>query len=265
MPFNVGGNIWNGATAKTHDYRSVVSRGLVLHIDPKTYHGNGTVTGEVGGNKTGTLNDAAVGTTTKDIWTFDGSDYITISNHADFTFGTEQFAWQIWLKFTNYAPGGDTWVTALQHSSAENRRNGVFLFYGGASPDIEWRAECNWAGLVSGTGWYPKLIDLDPYVDLNEWHMYTISRESDELIHRYVDTTLVDSDTTADGATGPRGVTYESTWPDMNGDLLLADYRAADHHEFQGEMGPVRIYKGASLSSAQVSHNYDVERLRFGV
>ena len=49
----------------------------------------------------------------------------------------------------------------------------------------------------------------------------------------------------------------------MNGDLLLADYRAADHHEFQGEMGPVRIYKGSSLSSAQVSHNYNIDRFSY--
>ena len=264
MSFNIGGNIWNGSMAKSLDYRTVMTRGLVLHIDPKTYYGNGTVTGEVSGDKTGTLNDAAVGTTTKDIWTFDGSDYITISNHADFTFGTGQFAFQTWLKFTSFAPGGDTWVTALQHSSAENRRNGIFLFYTGASPDLEWRMECNWSG-ASGGGCYPAIIDLDPYVDLNEWHMYTVSREYNESISMYIDDTLLQTDITADGATGPRGVTYDTDWPDMNGDLLIADYRAADHHEFQGQMGPVRIYKGSSLSSAQVSHNYDIERLRFGV
>ena len=247
---------------------NVVSEGLVMCIDPAdfiSYKGSGSSTTDLSGKgHTGTLNDAGVGTTTKNFWTFDGTDYITISNSSDFTFGTDQFAWQIWLKFTDYSPNGDGWVSALQHASAENRRNGVFLFYSGASPDIEWRAECNWSG-AGGGGWYPTLIDLDPYVSLNEWHMYTISRGGIHEIKRYVDTTLVDTDNTADGASGPRGVTYESTWPDMNGDLLLADYRAADHHEFQGEMGPVRIYKGSSLSSAQVSHNYNIDRFRFGV
>ena len=93
--------------------------------------------------------------------------------------------------------------------------------------------------------------------------MFTVSRVGQHEIKMYVDTTLVYTDTTADGASGPRGVTYESTWPDMNGDLLIADYRGADHHEFQGEIGPVRLYKGHSLNDLEIKQNYNVMKNRF--
>ena len=257
----------------------IVTDGLVMCLDPSDsaciISGSTTATDLSGNLNSGSLNDGKVGkdavgaatapVSSSGVFHFDSTDYITVANSADFTFGLGEFAIEMWLKFTNFSPGGDDWVTALQHSSAEHQRNGIFLFYTGASPDLEWRMECNWNSLVSGTGCYPAIIDLDPYVDLNEWHMYTVSREYNESISMYIDDTLLQTDITADGATGPRGVTYDTDWPDMNGDLLIADYRAADHHEFQGQMGPVRIYKGSTLSSAQVSHNYDIERLRFGV
>ena len=250
---------------------------LKMHFDPadagSIISGSTTAIDLSGNLNIGSLNDGKVGkdavgaatapVSSSGVFHFDSTDYITVANSADFTFGLGEFAIEMWLKFTNFSPGGDNWVTALQHSSAEHQRNGIFLFYTGASPDLEWRMECNWNSLVSGTGCYRAIIDLDPYVDLNEWHMFTVSRVGQHEIKMYVDTTLVYTDTTADGASGPRGVTYESTWPDMNGDLLIADYRGADHHEFQGEIGPVRLYKGHSLNDLEIKQNYNVMKNRF--
>ena len=63
----------------------IVTDSLVFCMDPidkVSYPGSGTTATDIVGSNNGTLNDAAVGTTTKDVWTFDGSDYITISNSS---------------------------------------------------------------------------------------------------------------------------------------------------------------------------------------
>ena len=80
-----------------------------------------------------------------------------------------------------------------------------------------------------------------------------------------IDGVLIQTTTTADGATGPRGNTWETTWPDIGGTLLIGNYRTADNHEFQGEIGPVRCYKGNSLSDGEVLQNFNAQRSRFGV
>ena len=253
-----GGPHINGAT------------GLVGVWDPadlNSYPGSGTVATDLSGNgNNGTLNAAAVGTTASNVWSLDGTDYITVSDSSDFTFGTEPFALEAWIYFTDFSPGGDDWTCALQQYQAANQRNGLFLFYNGASPDIEWRLECNWGGFSSGKGFYATLLDMDSYVSLNEWHLYTISRQQEALFKRYVDGVLRDTDTTADGETDARSVaTYETDWPNITGDIQIGDYTTSDHHEIQGEMGPVRIYKGRALSDAEVLQNYNAQRGRFGV
>ena len=222
--------------------------------------------------QTGTLNDAKVGkdaagsitaaVSSSGVFHFDNTDYITVSDSADLTFGTGEFAIEMWLKFTSFAPASDPWIATWQHSSAENARSGVFLFYSGGSPDLDWRMECNWAGVGGGTV-YPAIIDLDSYISLNKWHYFTVSRQAETVLKQYIDGVLIQTTTTADGATGPRDTTWETTWPDIGGTLLIGNYRTADNHEFQGEMGPVRCYKGKSLSDEEVLQNYNAMKSRF--
>ena len=222
--------------------------------------------------QTGTLNDAKVGkdaagsitaaVSSSGVFHFDNTDYITVSDSADLTFGTGEFAIEMWLKFTSFAPASDPWIATWQHSSAENARSGVFLFYSGGSPDLDWRMECNWAGVGGGTV-YPAIIDLDSYISLNKWHYFTVSRQAETVLKQYIDGVLIQTTTTADGATGPRDTTWETTWPDICGTLLIGNYRTADNHEFQGEMGPVRCYKGKSLSDEEVLQNYNAMKSRF--
>jgi hypothetical protein len=53
MPFNIGGYIYNGEEAKVQDYKNIITRGLVLHMDasaPESYPGSGTVWYDLSGN-----------------------------------------------------------------------------------------------------------------------------------------------------------------------------------------------------------------------
>ena len=257
---------------------NIVTDGLVLCLDPADQacitSGSTTATDLSPSTNNGTLNDAKVGkdaagsataaVSSSGVFHLDGTDYITVTDTADLTFGTGEFAIEMWLKFTDFTPGGDDWVTAWQHSSAEHARSGVFLFYAGGSPDLDWRMECNWGDIGGGTV-YPAIIDLDSYISLNKWHYFTVSRQAEAVLKQYIDGVLIQTTTTADGATGPRDTTWETTWPDIGGTLLIGNYRTADNHEFQGEIGPVRCYKGNSLSDGEVLQNFNAQRSRFGV
>ena len=263
MPFNVGGYIWNGAMASVHDYRSIITRGLVLHIDPSapgSYGGSGTTAGDLSGEGNNvTMTNANIGTTETDVFSFDSSQYMTFTDGADFTFGTGQFAIEQWLYFTDFAPDGDTWLSSFQIYRVEGDRHGIMLFYsGGASPD--WRLES------SVNGCYPALIVLaDHGVDINEWHYFAVSRESENSFSQYIDGKLIQTMTTANGGTAPRGQTYNTNWAFIDGTGYIGNYASADHHEFEGKIGPTRVYKGVSLSPSQVLHNFNVQRDRFGV
>ena len=53
MPFNIGGHIYNGTHADVEDYKNVITRGLVLHLDAsalESYPGSGTSWSDLSGN-----------------------------------------------------------------------------------------------------------------------------------------------------------------------------------------------------------------------
>ena len=53
MPFNVGGYIYNGTHADVEDYKNIITRGLVLHLDasaPESYPTTGTIWSDLSPN-----------------------------------------------------------------------------------------------------------------------------------------------------------------------------------------------------------------------
>ena len=53
MPFNIGGYIYNGTHADVEDYKNIITRGLVLHLDAsalESYPGSGTSWSDLSGN-----------------------------------------------------------------------------------------------------------------------------------------------------------------------------------------------------------------------
>ena len=241
----------------------VVTDGLVLCLDPAdkvSYGGTGTVATDLSGEgNTGTLTNANVGTTAGGIFSFDSSQYITVADGADFTFGTAPFAIEQWLNFVDLTPDGDTWVSSYQVYRIESDRHGIMVFYT-AGGGFEWRLEC------SENGCYPAIIDLAAQgLAINEWHLFTVSRQSEASFKQYIDGVLIQEMTTADGGTAPRGQTYDTDWGFVDGTVFIGDYASADHHEFEGKMGPTRVYKGRALSDAEVLQNFNAQRGRFGV
>ena len=241
----------------------VVTDGLVLCLDPAdkvSYGGTGTVATDLSGEgNTGTLTNANVGTTAGGIFSFDSSQYITVADGADFTFGTAPFAIEQWLNFVDLTPDGDTWVSSYQVYRIESDRHGIMVFYT-AGGGFEWRLEC------SENGCYPAIIDLAAQgLAINEWHLFTVSRQAEASLKQYIDGVLIQEMTTADGGTTPRGTTYDTTWPLTEGTVYIGNYASGDPHEFEGKMGPTRVWRNGALTDAQVRENFRTERHRFGV
>jgi hypothetical protein len=175
---------------------------------------------------------------------FDGTDdYAIAGDSDDWNFGSEPFAIEQWLRFTDFSPAGDSWTCALQQYAAEGDRNGWMLFY---SNTQEWRLECT----STSPNFTPTHIVTG--CTLNTWYLFTISREGSTL-KQYINGVLRGTDTS------------NPTFDNIAGPMYVGNYAAGDPHEFQGQMGALRIYKGGALTDQQVVENFNQQRSRFGV
>ena len=177
---------------------------------------------------------------------FDGTDdYAIAGDSDDWNFGTEPFAIEQWLRFTDLTPSGDTWVTTLQQYAAEGDRNGWLLFSNNGG-DFEWRLECT----APSPNFMPTHIVTG--CSLNTWYLFTISREG-SIFKMYIDGDLRLTDTS------------NPTFTNIAGPMYVGNYAAGDPHEFQGQMGALRIYKGGALTDQQVVENFNQQRNRFKI
>ena len=177
---------------------------------------------------------------------FDGTDdYAIVGDSDDWNFGSEPFAIEQWLYFTDFSPSGDGWNCALQQYAAEADRNGWMLFYNNGS-DFQWRLECT----ATTPNFMPTHIVTG--CSLNTWHLFTISRQG-SVFKMYIDGVLRGTDTS------------NPTFDNIGGPMYVGNYAAGDPHEFQGKMGALRIYKGTSLSDEQVKENFRTQSSRFNV
>ena len=252
---------------------NVLNDGLVMAFDPADFismvSGSTTVNDLSGNLNSGSLNDGKIGkdaagsatafVSSSGAFHFDGTDTITVSDGADFTFGTEPFSIEMWLKFTDFSPGGDVWNTPFQIYRVESDRHGFFVFYNNGST-FEWRLES------SANGFYPPIVDMSAAgITLHKWHHLAVSRQSETVFKQYMDGKLLQTSTAGNGDNAGRGGTYSTNWLLIDGTVFVGNYATGDPHEFQGEMGPVRVYKGRALSDKEMILNFEAQRNRFEV
>jgi len=178
------------------------------------------------------------------VWDFDGTDdYAIAGDSDDWNFGTGAFAIEQWLRFTDFSPAGDNWSASLQQYASEGDRNGWMVFY---SNTQEWRLECT----AASPAFFPGNIVTG--CSLNTWYLFTISREG-SIFKQYIDGVLRQTDTS------------NPTFDNIAGPMYVGNYAAGDLHEFQGQMGALRIYKGGALTDQQVKENFNQQRSRFDI
>ena len=110
MPFNIGGHIYNGTHADVEDYKNIITRGLVLHLDAsalESYPGSGTSWSDLSGNNNnGTLtNGPTFSSGNQGYINFDGTnDYVTIPDSSNWDFGTGVFTIDLWIYLDGAQP-----------------------------------------------------------------------------------------------------------------------------------------------------------------
>ena len=243
MPLNIGGSVVKDPLSKTFRYQNIVTRGLVLHLDagtPDSYPTTGTVWSSLVGTSVGTLTngptyDSAAGSGSI---VFDGTnDYTTIPYSANWSFGTGEFAVDMWLYLDGTQPAlysGYVGTFTTKWTSA-----GWVIMNSPTAPQIRFYSN-DGGGLE---------ISTSANVSLNTWYHVVLTRISN-TIYLYTNSTLQSS-------TDATGKSVDNT-----SNPLLIGAGSADYGKIK--MGSVKIYKGIGFTSAMVAQNYNVQKQRFG-
>ena len=261
MPFNVGGNIWNGAMAKVQNSRSIITRGLVLHLDagaPGSYPGSGTTWSDLSGNgNNSTLEESTMGTVSASLQTiaFKGdstqsnvTEYVTLplADLKDYTQGSLELFYKI--NSTGYVspylmtmsdgggPGAESvWSVGIDSGNYryvyKNGGSSVVVLYGNPTPSI-------------AVG--------------NHYHVVFTSDGSTNKI--YHDGNVASGSVSA----GSNNGTWFDDAPSPT-TMEIGHYRRSyTSHGIEGEIPIFRIYDRA-LTGKEVLQNFNAQRGRLGV
>ena len=248
MPFNIGGQIYNGTHADLHDYKNIITTGLVLHLDAsalESYPGSGTSWSDLSGNNNhSTLtNGPTFSSNNQGYILFDGTnDYADIadSNSLDITPAVTIDTWVNFPTFTSY--GG----IVAKRSEATQRGN-YYLRCGNSVGQFQLGT---FPAGVSHNIWVTTKTDFAT----NTWYhlVGTISSSTHKI---YVN-----------------GVEYAGSFGWGSGTTMTADalnLRIGMGYDSAGEpgnvrVGCVRIYNRA-LSISEINKNYNIQKARFGL
>lgn len=235
MPIDVGGNIISDITTREYEYRSIISSGLVLHLDASMFNTiSGTSWFDFSGlGNTGTLvNSPTFNSSNLGYLAFNGSNtHVTIPNNT--ALDTQTPSVEVWVKTNNTNQNGfwfEKGVVNTQYS----------LFQEGTS--IVWRQ----ASLSQYT-------TTSTYLNTTDWAHIVGTYQSGER-KTYINGTLV----TSDAQTG--------TVLTNSGGMSIGVYgglSGARGYYYSGHLSIVRVYNRV-LTASEVLHNYNINKHRYG-
>ena len=242
MPFNIGGYIYNGTHADVEDYKNVITRGLVLHLDAsalESYVGSGTSWYDISGNgNDGTLtNGPTFSSGNQGYINFDGTnDYVTIPDSSNWDFGTGEFSIEMWIYLDGAQP---------QNYSAYI---GTFQSKWPASGWVIMNSPGTNIRNYSNDGTYETTISTN--TDLNQWKHVVLTRVGNTG-YMYINNSSVGTQSWTNAA-------FNNT-----GNPLLIGAGSGDHSKIR--VASVKIYKGVGFTSTMVTQNYNIQKGRFGL
>jgi hypothetical protein len=227
---------------------NIVTDGLVYCLDAankRCYSGSGTTGVDlVEGGAATLVNGTAFSSDKVGVFAFDGTDD-RIDQDWSFTLGTGDLTIEFWVKMEGWiihSQGANVFLSVVDPDVHEELQFGIenstaqrlaVYLHGGSN------------GSKTGDGVYSW--------NLNQWYHLVATRIS-STVALYRDGVSL---TVATGATNTGDVAAISTF------LLGNQYKSTQYkHDFQGEMGPIRIYN-KGLTAAEVSQNYEATKSRF--
>jgi len=237
MPLNISGSIVNAGIAKTLNYSSIVTRGLVFQADagaPDSYPETGTSWTDISGNNVVTTltNGPTFSSDTGGYFSFDGTnDYSINTSFTAFqtTTGTiAAWAYPTQNSLNKYVVSvGDAGVGTTRAIRVVNGNWGTVTNGGGANEDFN--------DIVAAT--------------VNVWQ-YVAFVWSGTTVNFYLNGTLYSA--TRSGMVTPGGTSIV-----IGGPPWLETF-------WQGRIANAQVYN-RTLSTAEVVQNYNAQRGRFGV
>lgn len=244
MPLNISGSIVNAGIARTLNYKSIVTRGIIFQADagaPDSYPETGTTANSLVGNYSGTLvNGVGYSTSNGGTWTFDGTnDYIEFTGTGAILDGLSSATLSFWTNVTR---------TNTFDQLAGWRMSGGMEFFvllldgGGATVNTEARLT------TAAGGPYDINIPFQSYFGSWVNIAFVVSSNRTDL---YINGSNVGSNTNKTG-----------TFNNNAGNLYLGGYLTT--FPSQANIANVIAYNRA-LAAAEITQNYNAQRGRFGV
>ena len=218
---------------------NIVTDGLVFAIDAgstRSYPGSGTTVADLKGVNNGTLsNGVGFNTANGGFLEFDGvDDRLTLTSNVNLGNGNVAWTLSAWVKST-------TTVNALsQGAIASNDGSGPVY----SVMSINSGKMCYW---TYQSGWVQNLGVAT--VNDGEWHLLTWVNYTNYTMDMYVDGSV------------DKSITNSTSGNNNPIDAIGNSFGAI----FDGDIAPVYIYQGKSLTAAEVLQNYNAQKSRFGL
>jgi hypothetical protein len=254
MPFDIGGQIFNGEIADKQDYLNVVQNGLKLHLDASTlesYPGSGNDWFDLSGNDYhGTLtNGPTYSSSNQGSIVFDGTnDYVTT---ADIDHGTSEFTLEAWVYF-NTLNSSNTIIKKNTDNdfwpvfSLSVGNDGVISGY--YSSQVY--GQCL-EGALSSSG----------LISTGQWYHLCFSKGS----AGYTTMKLHRNGVSQSWTNSLYGSHVNNVCDSIKPVVIGINYDFPNFiHPLNGRIPVVRLYN-RQLSDAEVLHNYNIQKSRFGL
>jgi hypothetical protein len=219
----------------------IITDGLVFNMDAAnraSYPKNGTIITDTVNSLTGTINGASFETIDNGVFSFDGTDDYIQTNYTAGN-GLSLFTVSVWFKVSDASISFSPLVSSRINSIGSSR--GFDIYVGN-----------NGTGVLTGRIYQNggTLVNSGNIIGNDEWNYATIMYNGSTL-SLYHNNTFIGSIT--------------ANYSTSNANIVLGRWNASVSQTFlNGNIANTQIYNRA-LSSAEVLHNYNALKGRFGL
>ena len=250
MPLNISGNVVNSDIVKTFSYKNIITRGLYLHLDagaPESYPGSGTVWYDMSGNaRNFNIVAGAYNSTGPQYMDFNGS-YGMAKNATDFSLDdTNGLTYVLWTRVKN---ANADWRT-LTRSYVNDHH--VIVLAGGWEIGM-YDNETAWVG----SGYSQQ--SLPNYGTSNWICMYWRWKNTSP----YYEMSYNDTPATIRASISDANARYNRGFGALGGYHAGSTTPSAGS-QYWGDIANFMCYN-RRLSDAELLHNYNVQKGRFGL
>jgi hypothetical protein len=234
MPFDIGGYIYNNETLYTQDYKNIVTRGLLLHLDANVYEsypGTGTSWYDISGNDyVASMNvlTAANWVTISGTKAFETNDTNAQSfTVSDFAFPQNGRTYELWFRSKSFSIGWQTWFddNGTEHILFGTSTNAMTAY-----PDYT----------------------VSPNLQVDTWYhlSYTLVGGAGSTVTMYLNGVSQGSGTYNTGLATGTGLLY-----------IMGDQGS----EISSGFCPIARVYNRVLTSTELLQNYNAQKARFGL